>query len=101
MVDDGAVFRLVDDLHGNKLRTERQDVELGSSPCVLVHHLGDGLTLNTPAGEFENRDAVLLCFGCCGTEEKGRLNRVRRTARQRRGDSSHPGGQTFRPCLGW
>lgn len=69
VVDDGAVFRLVDDLHGNKLRTERQDVELSSSPCILVHHLGDGLALHTPAGEFENRDAILFCFGCCGTEE--------------------------------
>lgn len=104
VVDDGAVLGLVDDLHGNKLRAERQDVELRSGPRVLGHHLGDGLTLHTPAGEFENRNAVLLCFGCCGTEFKGHLNRVRRVARVRgggSGGSSHPGGQPFHPCLGW
>lgn len=64
VVDDGAVFRLVDDLHGNKLRAERQDVELSSSLRILVHHLEDGLTLHAPAGEFENSNAILFCFGC-------------------------------------
>lgn len=83
MVDDGAVLRPVDDLHGNKLGAEGQHVELGSGPSVLVHHLGDGLTLNTPAGEFENRDAVLLRFGCCGAEERARLNRARQAVRRR------------------
>lgn len=63
VVDDRAVFRPVDDLHGNKLRAERQDVELSSSLCILVHHLGDGLALHTPAEEFENRNTVLFGFG--------------------------------------
>lgn len=69
VVDDGAVLGLVDDLHGNELRAERQDVELSSSPRVLVHHLGDGLALHAPAGEFEHGNTVLLCFGCWGTGE--------------------------------
>lgn len=64
VVDDGAVLRLVDDLHGNKLRAERQYVELSSCPRILVHHLGDGLTLHAPAGEFENGNTILFCFGC-------------------------------------
>lgn len=69
VVDDGAVLRLIDDLHGNELRAERQDVELSSSPRVLVHHLGDGLALHAPAGEFEDRNTILLRFGCWGTGE--------------------------------
>lgn len=60
VVDDGAVLGVVDDLHGDELGAERQDVELGAGGCVLSHHLGDGLALHTPAGEFEDGDTILL-----------------------------------------
>lgn len=63
VVDDGAVLGVVDDLHGDELGAERQDVELGAGGCVLSHHLWDGLALHTPAGEFEDGDAILLRLG--------------------------------------
>lgn len=62
VVDDGAVLGTVDDLHGDELRAEGQDVELGPHRPVLVHHLWDGLALQTPAGELEDGDAILLCL---------------------------------------
>lgn len=60
VVDDGAMFGVVDDLHGDELGTEGQDVELGTRGLVLSHHLWDGLTLHTPAGELEDGHAILL-----------------------------------------
>lgn len=63
VVDDGAVPGVVDDLHGDELGAEGQDVELGARGLVLSHHLWDGLTLHTPAGELEDRYAVLLGLG--------------------------------------
>lgn len=64
VVDDGAVFRVVDDLHGDELGAEGQDVELGASGRVLSHHLWDGLALYTPAGELEDGNTILLRLSC-------------------------------------
>lgn len=64
VVDDGAVFGLVDDLHGDELGAEGQDVELGAGGLVLGHNLRDGLALHTPAGELEDGDAILLRLRC-------------------------------------
>ncbi|TNN79678.1 hypothetical protein EYF80_010052 [Liparis tanakae] len=70
VVDDGAVLGPVNDLHGDELGAEGQDVELGASGLVLSHHLWDGLALHTPAGELEDGDAILLRLSCCGKKEQ-------------------------------
>lgn len=62
VVDDGAVFGVVDDLHGDELGAEGQDVEFGACGFVLGHHILNGLALQTPAGELEDGDAILLCL---------------------------------------
>lgn len=62
VVNDGAVFGGVDNLHGDELRAEGQHVELGTGGAVLAHHLRDSLTLYSPARELEHWHAVLLCF---------------------------------------
>lgn len=69
VVDDGAVFGVVDDLHGDELGAERQDVELGADGLVLSHHLRDSLALHTPAGELEHGNTILLRLSCCGRKE--------------------------------
>lgn len=66
MVDDGAVFGVVDDLHGDKLGAEGQNVELGTCGRVLRHHLWDGLAFHAPAGELEYGHAIFLCLSGCG-----------------------------------
>lgn len=63
VVDDGAVLRVVDHLHGDELGAEGQDVEFGARGGVLSHHLWDGLALDAPAGELEDGNAVLLRLG--------------------------------------
>lgn len=60
VVDDGAVFGVVDDLHGNELGAEGHDVEFGPHGIVSFPHLRQGVTLDPPLGELENRRAVLL-----------------------------------------
>lgn len=62
VVDDGAVFGVVDDLHGDELGAEGHDVELGPHGIVGVPHLWEGSPLHPPLREFENRRPVLL--GC-------------------------------------
>lgn len=62
VVDDGAVFGVVDDLHGDELGAEGQDIELSTCGFVLGHHLRNGLALHTPAGELEDSHAILLCL---------------------------------------
>ncbi len=69
VVDNGAVFGVVDNLHGDELGAEGQDVELGTSGLVLSHHLCDGLALHTPAGELEDGNSILLRLGCCGIKD--------------------------------
>lgn len=66
VVDDGAVFGVVDDLHGDKLGAEGQNVELGARGCVLRHHLRYGLAFHAPAGELEHGHAVFLSLSGCG-----------------------------------
>lgn len=73
VVDDGAVSGVVDDLHGDELRAEGQDVELCAKGRVLSHHLRDGLALHTPAGELEDGDTVLLRLSCCGKKRMIKL----------------------------
>lgn len=60
VVDDGAQLGVIDDLHGDELRAEGQDVELGARGGVLSHHLWDGLALDAPARELEDGNSVLL-----------------------------------------
>lgn len=62
VVDDGAMFGVIDHLHGDELGAEGQNVEFCSSRFVLIHHFWDGLALHSPAGELEDRDPVLLCL---------------------------------------
>lgn len=69
VVDDGAVFGVVDDLHGDELGAEGQDVELGTGGLVLSHNLRDGLALHTPARELEDGNSILLRLSCCGRKE--------------------------------
>ena len=61
VVDDGAVLGVVDDVHGDELGAEGHDVKLGAHRLVGLHHLGDGLPLESPPGELEHRRPVLLC----------------------------------------
>ena len=43
VVDDGAVLRVVDDVHGNELGTEGHHIELSTKGLVLLKHLnGEG-----------------------------------------------------------
>lgn len=60
MIDDGAMFGVINDLHRDELGAEGQNIEFCSSSFVLIHHLWDGLALHSPAGELEDRDPVLL-----------------------------------------
>lgn len=65
MIDDGAVLRAVDNIHGDELGAEGHDVEFGTHCVVGVHHLWDGLPLDAPPGELEHRRPVLLrCHRC-------------------------------------
>lgn len=68
VVDNGAVFRVVDDLHRDELGAEGQNIELSTSGLVLSNHLRDGLALHTPAGELEYRNTILLRLSCCVTK---------------------------------
>lgn len=68
MVDDGAVFREIYDLHGDELGAEGQDIEFSPYSFVLVHHLRDGLPLHTPPRELEDGHTILL--GLCGCTKK-------------------------------
>lgn len=61
VVDDGAVLGVVDDIHRNELGAEGHDIELGADRLVGLHHLWDGLPLDTPPWELEHRCTVLLC----------------------------------------
>lgn len=65
VVDDGAVSGVVDHLHGDELGAEGQHVQLCTHCLVLVHHIRDGLALQSPARELEHRHAILLCLGRC------------------------------------
>lgn len=67
VVDDGAMPGGADDLHGDELAAEGQNVQLGSQGPVVRHHVGQGPTLGPPAGELEHRHAILLSLQACGT----------------------------------
>lgn len=60
VVDDGAVLRVVDDLHGDELGAEGHDVEFGPHRVVRSPHIRQGIALHPPLGEFEHRRPVLL-----------------------------------------
>ena len=70
VVNDRAMFRVVNDLHGDELGAEGQDVELCTDSLVLSHHLWDGLTLHSPTGELEDRHTIFLCL--CGCRKEGK-----------------------------
>lgn len=61
VVDDGAVRGMVDDIHGYELGTERHDVELCAHSLICLHHLCDGLPLDTPPWKLEHWCPILLC----------------------------------------
>ena len=65
VVDDRAVFRVVDDLHGDELGAKGQNIEFSTCGLVLSYHLWDGLALHTPAGGLEYRNTIFLRFSCC------------------------------------
>lgn len=69
VVDDGAMFGVVNDLHGDELGAEGEDVELSTGGIVLSHYLWDGLALHTPAGELEDGNTILLRLSGCGAKE--------------------------------
>lgn len=60
MVDDGTILWMVNNIHGDELGTEREDVQLGTHAGILVHDVLDGLTFDPPLGKLENVDAVIL-----------------------------------------
>ena len=43
VIDDGAMFRIVDDIHGNELGTEGQHIQLSTKGLVLLKHLNGGV----------------------------------------------------------
>lgn len=75
MVDDGLVLWEVDDVHGDELRTEREDVELCPHRFVLLQHFWNGHFLHLPSFILKHWDVVL---GCCqsleGREKKSLIN---------------------------
>lgn len=71
VVNDGAVLRVVDDIHGDELGAEGHHVELGPHRLIRIHHLRDGLSLHPPAGEFKHRRAVLLRRHGCKAGRRG------------------------------
>lgn len=62
VIDDGLVLGEVDDVHGDELRTEREDVELRPHRLILLQHFWDGHFLHLPSFVLKHRDVVL---GCC------------------------------------
>lgn len=69
MVDNGSLFGVVNDLHGDELGAKRQDVELCTSGLVLGHYLGDGGPFHPPSRELEDGYAIFLRLRCCVTNE--------------------------------
>lgn len=74
VVDDGAVFGMVNNLHGNELGAEGHDVQFGACGFVLGHNLGYGLALHTPARKLEHGDAIFFCLCSCGKKKKTEKN---------------------------
>lgn len=60
MVDDGAVLRAVDDIHGDVLCAEGKDIELSPHRPVGLRHLLDGFTLDSPPRELEHGSPIFL-----------------------------------------
>lgn len=67
VVDNGAMEGSIDDLHGNELAAEGQDIELGTQSLVFFHHLWQSLSSRPPAGELEHWHSILLSLQTCGT----------------------------------
>lgn len=67
VVDDGAMAGGTDDLHGDELAAEGQDVEFSTQSLVFCHHIRQSLSFYPPAGELEHRHSILLGFQACGT----------------------------------
>ena len=60
VVDNGAMLRVVDNFHGNKLGAEWQDVQLRIERLVLIQNVRQDRALVPPARELEHGDVVLL-----------------------------------------
>lgn len=67
VVDDGAMAGGIDDLHGDELAAEGQDVELGTQSLVFCHHIRQSLSFHPPAGKLEHWHSILLSLQACGT----------------------------------
>lgn len=61
VVNDGAVFGVVNHIHWDELRAEGHDVQLGAHRLVRLHYFRNGLPLHPPAWELEHWCPVLLC----------------------------------------
>lgn len=90
MVDDGAVLRVIDDVHGDKLGAEGHDVEFGSHRLVRIHHLRNGLSLHPPPGEFKHGRAVFLRCNGCKVGRRGLKDEHSSTGRTQMHQRSHP-----------
>ena len=62
MIDNGTLWRVIDNLHRYELRAEGHDIEFGTQTFVLLNHLWDSNLLRLPTWVFENLDAITLCF---------------------------------------
>lgn len=71
MVNDGAVLRVIDDVHGDELGAEGHHVEFGSHRLVRVHHRWDGLSLHPPPRELKHGRAVLRRRHGCKAGRRG------------------------------
>ena len=60
VVDDGAVLRVVDDVHGDELGAEGHYVEVSTHRLVGLHHLCDGFPFDPPPWELEHWRPIFL-----------------------------------------
>lgn len=67
VVDDGAMAGGIDDLHGDELAAEGQDVELSTQSLVFCHHVRQSLSFLPPAGKLKHWYSILLGLQACGT----------------------------------
>ena len=70
VVDNGAMAGGIDDLHGDELAAEGQDIELSTQSLVYCHHVRHSLSSRPPAGELKHWHSILLSLQACGIVSK-------------------------------
>lgn len=70
VVDNGAMAGGIDDLHGDELAAEGQDIELSTQSLVFCHHVRHSLSSRPPAGELKHWHSILLSLQACGIVSK-------------------------------